>query len=132
MTDEAEVLDKALVEVGLGGGVQSSVVSEHRRALIRLSQSGLLQKIGIKKTEAQLTSMADNEVEKVYCEYQRKYTACVSDDIVSNILYGYASFCHWLVPETEKEKLAKELRENFVIGTELKKQLGTFGMALSP
>jgi hypothetical protein len=56
----------------------------------------------------------------------------VSDDVVNNILYGYATFCQWLDPEIEKEKLAKELRENFVISAETKKQLGHFGLALSP
>jgi hypothetical protein len=68
--------------------------------------------------------MTDAEVVKVYSEYQRRYTSCVSDDVVNNVLYGYAAFCQWLAPETEKEKLAKELRE-------IKKLLGHFGMALS-
>jgi hypothetical protein len=75
--------------------------------------------------------MTNPEVVKVYSECQRRYTSCASDDIVNNILYGYAAFCQWLALETGKEKLAKELRENFVISAEIKKQLGHFGMALS-
>jgi hypothetical protein len=75
--------------------------------------------------------MINAEIAKIYSEYQRRYTSCVSDDVVNNILYGYSAFCQWLAPETEKEKLSKELRENFVILAEIKKQLGHFGMVLS-
>jgi hypothetical protein len=130
MADSEKVLNDALSL--LDDEDNPKEVSEHRDMLIGLSQSGLLQKIGVKKTESQLAMMPENEVEKVYCEYQRRYTACVSDDVVSNILYGYAAFCHWLSPRTEKEKLTKELKENFVIGAEIKKQLGRFGLAMSP
>jgi hypothetical protein len=114
MAYSQNVLDEALAELGLedaddkpSDACGSTTGVEHRRALIGLSQSGLLQKIGIKNTESQLISMTDAEVAKVYSEYQRRYLLCVSDDVVDNILHGYAAFCQWLAPETEKEKLAK-------------------------
>ena len=133
MADTEKVLDEALAELGLGEDqAGDSVVLEHRDSLIGLAQSGLLHKIGIKKTESQLVSMSDADVEKTYSEYQRRYTSCVSDDVVSNLLYGYASICHWLAPGTEKEKLAKELTDNFVIEAEVKKQIGQLGISLSP
>ena len=106
--------------------------NKHREDLIGLSQSGLLQKIGIKKTESQLIEMKDAEIEKLDNEYQNKYTGCVSDDMVDNILYGYAAICHCLAPATDKDKLAKELKDNFVIAAEIKKQLGQWGIFLSP
>ena len=133
MANTQKVLDEALAELGLDDDdVKPAEANRHRETLIGLAQSGLLQKIGIRKTESELGSMTDADVDKVYNEYQRRYTACVSDDVVSNILYGYAAFCECLSPSTEKAKLADELKENFVIGAEIKKQLGRFGLALSP
>lgn len=134
MANTQKVLDEALADLGLDDDddVKPSETNRHREILIGLSQSGLLQKIGIKKTESELGSMTDADVDKVFNEYQRRYTACVSDDVVNNILYGYAAFFKWLSPNTEKAKLADELKDNFVIGAEIKKQLGRFGLALSP
>ena len=86
---------------------EAAASSGHRDTLVGLSQSGLLQKIGIRKTESQVVSMTDSEVEKTFSEYQRRYTACVADDVVNNILYGYAAFCHWLFPATAKDRLAR-------------------------
>ena len=134
MADTEKVLEEAMAELGLADEEPSQRADnqEHKDTLIGLAQSGLLHKIGIKKTESQLASMSEADIEKTYIEYQRRYTSCVSDDMVNNILYGYASVCQWLAPGTEKEKLRKELTENFVIGAEIKKQLGQLGIALSP
>ena len=125
-------MDETLSKLGMLDETTEHDRNKHREDLIGLSQSGLLQKIGIKKTESQLIEMKDDEIEKLYNEYQNKYTGCVSDDMVDNILYGYAAVCHCLVPTTDKDKLTKELRDNFVIGAEIKKQLGQFGIFLSP
>ena len=136
MADTEKVLDGALADLGIGEVKpvveEAAASSGHRETLVGLSQSGLLQKIGIRKTESQVVSMTDSEVEKTFSEYQRRYTACVADDVVNNILYGYAAFCHWLFPATAKDQLARELSGNFVINAEIKKQLGQWGLAMSP
>ncbi len=155
MEDGEKVLEKALAELGMGEDMgeempargadgpkrgrgkkadvcQDGATKQHRENLLGLARSGLLPKIGIKKTVPQLESMKDAEVESVYNEYQQRYTSCVADDLVKNLLYGYASICHWLSPGTDKEKLAKELTDNFVITAEVKKQIGQLGIALTP
>ena len=125
-------MNETLSKLGMLDETTEHDRNKHREDLIGLSQSGLLQKIGIKKTESQLIEMKDAEIEKLYNEYQNKYTGCVSDDMVDNILYGYAAVCHCLAPATDKDKLAKELKDNFVISAEIKKQLGQWGIFLSP
>jgi hypothetical protein len=106
-------LDETLKELGMSN---ETTVDErkHHEDLIILSQSGLLQKIGIKKTESQLTEMKDTmkdaEIEKGYNEYQNRYTGCVLDDVVNNILCGYATICHCFAPATDRDKLAKSIK----------------------
>jgi hypothetical protein len=59
----------------------------YRMKLIGLAQSGLLNKFGINKSESELKKMTPKAVEKVWVEYENRYNACVSDDLISNMLF---------------------------------------------
>ena len=106
--------------------------AERRSNLIMLCQCGLLEKIGIKKTETHLKSAKDSEINKLFSEYQNRYTSYVNDELVNNFLFGYAKVCHFFCPRINEEKLGKELAENFIINSEIKKQIGRFSNWLTP
>ena len=103
----------------------------NRTRLIGLAQSGLLHKIGINKSESELKKMSSKTIEKVWTEYENRYCACVSDDLVSNIIFGYSKVAKWLLPDRiDEEKLVSELKTNFIVNAEIKNQLGRVGRLL--
>ena len=103
----------------------------NRTTLVGLAQSGLLHKIGINKSESELKKMTPKVIEKVWAVYENRYCACVSDDLVSNIIFGYSKFAKWLMPDRiDEEKLVSELKENFIVNAEIKNQLGRVGRLL--
>ena len=106
--------------------------AERRKNLIELCQCGILQKIGIKKSESQLISAKDSKIDELFIEFQNRYTACVTDSLTENILFGYAKVCNYFYPKINDGQLARELSNNFIINAELKKKIGYFGIFLSP
>ena len=78
-----------------------------------------------------MKNLGPKEVEKLWIEYENRYCACISDDLVSNIIYGYSRFCKWLRPGVDVDELNKELRDNFLVNVEIKNQLGKLGRLLN-
>lgn len=131
-----EVYDQVLSQLGLEDGdttepgKQETETEDHRQMLIGLAQSGLLHKLGIKRSEAQLQNLSSKQVEALWTEYENRYSASVSDDLIRNMLYAYSRFWQWLVPTVDANELTEELNENFVVTAELKNQLGRIGRVL--
>ena len=128
---EEQVINEILEIKPTSSTEQEDEIELNRSKLIGLAQSGLLHKIGINKSESELKKMTTKAVEKVWAEYENRYNACVSDDLISNMLFGYSKFVKWLMPDRiDQEKLCAELKENFIVNAEMKKQLGRLGMLL--
>ncbi len=131
-----EVYDQVLAQLGLGAEAvveednDVSEVETHRQVLLGLAQSGLLLKLGIKRSESQLKKLTPKQIDELWTEYENRYSACVSDDLISNLLYAYSRVCKWLVPDVDAVQLSKELTDNFVISAEIKNQLGRLGRVL--
>ena len=94
--------------------------------LLNLYRTGALTKLGLKVTESTIKKASEKNIGKMYNEYQVLYNTQIADDVVKNVLFGYAQGVKFLFPNIEDQKLHEKLSDNFIINSEIKKQLGAF------
>lgn len=94
--------------------------------LLNLYRTGALSKLGLKVTENTIKKASDKNIEKMFNEYQILYNTQIADDVVKNMLFGYSQAVKFIFPNIEEQKLHEKLSDNFIINSEIKKQLGTF------
>ena len=92
--------------------------------LLNVYRTGALTKLGLKFTETTIKKASDKNIEKMYNEYQVMYNTQIADDVVKNLLFGYTQGVKFLFPNIEDQKLHEKLTDNFIINSEIKKQLG--------
>ena len=106
--------------------MEEEIEINYRAELLTHYQSGLLQKLGMKCSEATIKKASEKNLEKMYSEYQTRYNTQVADDLVSNLLFGYTQAVKFMFPKLDQKKLHEKLNDNVIINSEIKKQLGQF------
>ncbi len=99
---------------------------DYRAELLTHYQSGLLQKLGMKCSEATIKKASEKNLEKMYSEYQNKYNTQITDDFISNLLFGYTQVVKFMFPKLDQKKLHEKLNDNVIVNNEIKKQIGQF------
>ena len=93
--------------------------------LLHLYRTGTLTKLGFKVTENTIKKASDKNTEKMYNEYQVLYNTQIADDVVKNLLFGFTQGVKFIFPDIEDQQLHQKLSDNFIINSEIKKQLGS-------
>ena len=79
-----------------------------------------------------INNMSELDINKYYKLYESTYSTLVSDNIVDGFLNSSSKICSWVLPVDDANKLASDLRDNFLVTTELKKLTGNLAYSFGP
>ena len=101
-------------------------MDDKREELISLLHSGVLTKLKIRTSMETIENMDDIGISKLWNNYESRYSGCIADAAINNLIELYLMILTHFYPDRDKEGIRKDLQADVILNLEAKKHLGRF------